>query len=45
MVCLRNMSVNTLHKADTDYDDDDDDDDDDEHNNNKTRYSVCSTTL
>ena len=26
MVCLRNISVDTLHKGDTDYDDDDDDD-------------------
>jgi hypothetical protein len=30
MVCLRNISVNTLHKGDID----DDDDDDDEDNNN-----------
>jgi hypothetical protein len=30
MVCLRNISVNTLHKGD----DDDDDDDDDDNNNN-----------
>jgi len=27
MVCLRNVSVVTLHKGDTDDDDDDDDDD------------------
>jgi len=26
MVCLRNISVDTLHKGDTDDDDDDDDD-------------------
>jgi hypothetical protein len=26
MVCLRNISINTLHKGDTDDDDDDDDD-------------------
>ena len=32
IVCLRNMSINTLHKGD--YDDDDDDDDDDDNNNN-----------
>jgi hypothetical protein len=31
MVCLRNTSVDTLHKGDTD---DDDDDDDDNNNNN-----------
>jgi len=30
MVCLRNISVDTLHKGDTEHDDDDDDDDDDE---------------
>jgi hypothetical protein len=44
MVCLRNISVDTLHKGDTDddydddYDDDDDeddDDDDDANNNNR----------
>jgi hypothetical protein len=27
MVCLRNISVDTLHKGDTDDDDDDDDND------------------
>jgi len=32
MVCLRNISVDTLHKGDTE--DDDDDDDDDNNNNN-----------
>jgi hypothetical protein len=31
MVCLRNISVDTLHKGDTE---DDDDDDDDNNNNN-----------
>jgi len=36
MVCLRNISVDTLHKGDTDDDDDDDDDgyNDDNGNNN-----------
>jgi hypothetical protein len=33
MVCLRNISVDTLHKGDTE-DDDDDGDDDDNNNNN-----------
>jgi len=33
VVCLRNISINTLHKRD-DYDYDDDDDDD----NNVTKY-------
>jgi hypothetical protein len=38
MVCLRNVSVDTLHKGDTDEEDDDDNDDndnDDNDNNNK----------
>jgi hypothetical protein len=34
MVCLRNISVDTLHKGDTEEEDDDDDDDDDDNNNN-----------
>jgi hypothetical protein len=34
MVCLRNISVDTLHKGDTEDDDDNDDDDDDNNNNN-----------
>jgi hypothetical protein len=34
MVCLWNISVDTLHKEDTDYDDVDDGDDDDDNNNN-----------
>jgi len=34
MVCLRNISVDTLHKGDTE----DDDDDDDDNNNNNNRY-------
>jgi len=34
IVCLRNRSVDTLHKGDTEDDDDDDDDDDDNNNNN-----------
>jgi len=33
MVCLRNTSVDTLHKGDTEDDDDDDDDDDNNSNN------------
>jgi len=33
MVCLRNISVDTLHKED--IDDDDDGDDNDDNNNNK----------
>jgi len=34
MVCLRNISVDTLHKGDNEDDDNDDDDDDDDDNNN-----------
>jgi hypothetical protein len=34
MVCLRNISADTLHTGDTE--DDDDDDDDDNNNNNNT---------
>ena len=37
MVCLRNISVDTLHKGDTeddDYDDDDDDNNNNDNNNN-----------
>jgi len=35
IVCLRNISVNTLHKGD----DDDDDDDDDNNNNNNMKWA------
>jgi len=34
MVCLRNISVDTLHKGETNDDNDDDDDDVDNNNNN-----------
>ena len=43
MVCLRNISVDTLHKGDTEDDDDDDDDDDD--NNNNNNFQTSSLTL
>jgi len=33
IVCLRNISINTLHKGDDDDEDDDDRDDDDDNNN------------
>jgi hypothetical protein len=36
-VFLRNISVDTLHKGDTD---DDDDDDDDNNNNNNNNYTL-----
>jgi hypothetical protein len=34
MVCLRNISVDNLHKGDTEDDDDDDDDNNNNNNNN-----------
>jgi len=37
MVCLRNISINTLHKRDND--DDDDDDNNNDNNNNKAALS------
>ena len=46
MICLRNISVDTLHKGDTEDDDDDDDDDDDNNNNNNNNkqklFQACS---
>jgi hypothetical protein len=41
MVCLRNVSVGTLHKGDTgddDNNDDDDDNDDGDNNNNNKKH-------
>jgi hypothetical protein len=40
MVCLSNISVDTLHKGDTEDDDDDDGDDDDDDNNNNNNFGV-----
>ena len=40
MVCLRNISVDTLHREDTEGDDDDDDDDDDNNNNNNNNNNT-----
>ena len=37
IVCLRNVSISTLHKGD--YDGDDDDDDDNNNNNNNNNNS------
>ena len=37
IVCLRNISVNTLHKGD---DDDDDDDDNNNNNNNNNKLQL-----
>ena len=38
IVCLRNISVDTLHKGDTE--DDDDDDDNNNNNNNNTHQNT-----
>jgi hypothetical protein len=43
MVCLRNISVDTPHKGDTEDDDDDDDDDDDNNNNNNNNNKYSDT--
>jgi hypothetical protein len=40
MVCLRNISVDTLHKGDTEDDDDDDDDDNNNNNNNNNIITI-----
>ena len=40
IVCLRNMSINTLHKGD----DDDDDDDNNNNNNNNIIIGHCTHT-
>jgi hypothetical protein len=44
MVCLRNISVDTLHKGDTEDDDNDDNDNDndndDNNNNNNNKHSA-----
>jgi hypothetical protein len=40
MVCLRNISVDTLHKGDTE-----DDDDDDDNNNNNNNNRIISLNL
>ena len=42
MVCLRNISVDTLHRGDTE--DDDDDDDDNNNNNNSNRIVINCLT-
>jgi hypothetical protein len=40
MVCLKDISVDTLHKGDTE----DDDDDANNNNNNNMRYCKCDQT-
>jgi len=41
MVCLRNISVDTLHKGD--IDDDEDNDDDDDNNNTRKTFDRFTT--
>jgi len=45
MVCLRNISVDTLHKGDTEDDDDDDDDDNNNNNNNNNNDNKLREVL
>jgi hypothetical protein len=40
MVCLRYISVDTLHKGDAEDDDDDDDKDDKDDNNNNNNLCI-----
>jgi len=40
MVCLRNISINTLHKGDDDYDDDDYDNSNNNSNNEEGDVTV-----
>jgi hypothetical protein len=40
MVCLRNVSVDTLQKGDTEEEDDDDDDDNNNNNNNNNNNCI-----
>ena len=42
IVCLRNVSINALHKGD---DDDDDDDDDNNNNNNNHKHGSSNFCL
>jgi hypothetical protein len=43
MVCLRNTSVDTLHKGDTD--DNDDNDDDNNNNNNNNNIVIAAVCI
>jgi hypothetical protein len=43
MVCLKNISLDTLHKGDTEDDDDDDDDDNNNNNNNQLTEPFLTT--
>jgi len=46
MVCLRNISVDTLHKGDTEDDDDDDDNNNNNNNNNSNnKIRLCGPNI
>jgi len=45
MVCLKNISVDTPHKGDTEDDDDDDDDDNNNNNNNNNNNKLTANGL
>ena len=45
MVCLRNISVDTLDKGDTEDDDDDDDDNNNNNNNNNNNIILTAEVL
>ena len=42
IVCLRNISINNVHKGDDSNDNGDDDDDDDDNNNNNRVITVST---
>jgi len=42
IVCLRYISINTLHKGDDDDDDDDDDDNNKDNNNNNNNNNTIT---
>jgi hypothetical protein len=45
MVCLRNISVDTLHKGNTEDNDDDDDNNNNNNNNNNNRSTITDKTI
>ena len=45
MVCLRNISVDTLYKGDTQDDDDDDNDNNNNNNNNNNNTKTLPSTF
>jgi hypothetical protein len=45
MVCLRNISVDTLHKGETEDDDDDNNNNNNNNNNNTSYYVPIRSTI